>query len=341
MLTLSTFDPVSAALAILILAASLDGSQQKRSDARDDGLLGPVRSISTRQETQQVDWGQKDAKIDVLVITCWDCEFDSEGNRITNGQTVNGEFRGLVVRISRDESGKVTERVEENYDSETVSRVLLGPHGITERVDYQNGKPHWRSTWSYDANGHQSEFRHYDENGELFESSAETSDASGNNKDQWDYGRNGSFSLHFMDTYDPKTDLWRFTNFNEDGSAKVTIVTQNSKLLSYWQQQTAEEKVFGSGFFLDRVGKEKQSFSCHPDGSCDRMTSYFPDETSPHVSRVEWRDSAGVLRLSFDYEYQLDRFGNWTKRTVKVWSPELGEPKLCETDYRTLTYWAP
>jgi hypothetical protein len=341
MLTVSRSDPERAALAILILALSLDASEQKRSDVRDDGLLGPVRSVSTRQETQQVDWNRQDARIDVLGITCSECEYDREGNRLRNGQTVEGEFRGLMLRIVRDESGKVIERIEENYNGEIVSRVVLGPRGVTERVDYQNGRPHWRATRSYDANGHETEFHHYDEHGELFESSAESSDASGNNKEQWDYGRNGSFSLHFVDTYDPETDLWRFTSFNEDGSAKVTIATQKSKLLSYWQQQTAEEKVFGSGFFLDRVGKEKQSFSCHPDGSCDRMTSYFPDEASPHVSRVEWRDSAGGLRLSFDYEYQLDRFGNWTKRTVKVWSPELGEPKLCETDYRTLTYWAP
>jgi hypothetical protein len=133
--------------------------------------------------------------------------------------------------------------------------------------------------------------------------------------------------------------MWTFTNFNEDGSAKVSITTQFSKLVSYWQQQTAEENVFGSGFFMNRVGKEQQSFRCHPDASCDRITSRFADETTLHVSRAEWHDPAGVLRLSFDYEYQLDRFGNWTKRTVWVWSPGLGARKLCETDYRTLTYW--
>jgi hypothetical protein len=341
MLTARRSEPASAALAILILAASLDATEQKRSDARDDGVLGPVRSVSTTQETTHIDWDQKDAKIGVLGINCSECEYDREGNRLKNGQTIDGEFRGLVLRISRDESGKVIERVEENYKGEIVSRVVLGPSGITERVDYLDGKPHWRSTRSYDANGHEIQFRHYDENGELFESSEEASDASGNNKEEWDYGRNGSFSLHFVQIYDPKTDLWTFTNLNEDGSAKVTIVTQNSKLLSYWQQQTAGERVFGSGFFLDRVGKRQQSFSCHPDGSCDRITSYFPDEAAPHVSRVEWHDQTGVLRLSFDYEYQLDAFGNWTRRTVRVWSPNVGEPQVCETDYRTLTYWNP
>jgi hypothetical protein len=47
----------------------------------------------------------------------------------------------------------------------------------------------------------------------------------------------------------------------------------------------------------------------------------------------------GVLKLSADCEYEPDQFGNWMKRIVWVWSPELGNRKLYETDYRTLTYW--
>src|SRR5229473_7408938 len=322
--------PTTAAFAILLLALSLEASEPKITDARNDGLFGPVWSVSTRQETQQVDWGQKDAKAAVLGIACWECAYDREGNRIKSGGIVDGEFHGELIRIIRDESGRVIERIGENYRGEVVSRAVLGRHGTTEELEYRDGRLYSRVTRNYDANGHLSEFHHYDENGELFENSVSTSDAGGNNKEEWDYGRNGSFSLHFAQTYDPKTDIWTFTNFNEDGSAKVTITTQNSKVLSYWQQQTGEEQVFGSGFFLDRVGKEQQSFSCHPDGSCDRITSHFSGEVGDQVSRVEWHDPAGALRLSFEYEYQLDPFGNWTKRTVWVCSPELGERKLCE-----------
>ena len=88
------------------------------------------------------------------------------------------------------------------------------------------------------------------------------------------------------------------------------------------------------------MGKTVVNHSCNPDGTCDEIVSYFPDETTNQVSRVEWHDPAGGLRLAFDYEYQLDAFGNWTKRTVRVWGPEPGERKVCETDYRTIVYWS-
>jgi hypothetical protein len=332
--------PASAALAILLLAPSVNAAEPKNTDARSDGLFGPIRGVSTSQETQQLDWKQKDAKAWVLEISCWECEYDREGNRIKSGQILDGEFRGPVTRIVRDETGRVIERIEENYKGEVVRRDVLGPHGITEQVSYENGIPNSDATWSYDASGHVTQFFRYDQVGAVIESSFSTVDPGGNNKEQWDYGHNQAFLLHFVQTYDPKTALWTFTNFNEDGSVKVAITTEGSKLLSYWRQQTGEDHVFGSNFVMDPEGKAQDSYSCNLDGTCDRITAYFSDEKRHLVSRMEWHDPSGTLRLSFDYDYQLDQFGNWTKRTVWVWNPELGERKLCETDYRTLTYWS-
>jgi hypothetical protein len=329
----------SAALAVLLLATCLDASEPKSTDARTDGLIGPVRSVSARQELQQVDWGQNDAKAGLIGVSCYECEYDPEGNRIKSGGILDGEFRGDVIRIVRDETGKVTERIEENDRGELLRRDVLGPHGITEQVGYQQGKAISRSTWSYDANGHVTEFYQYDQDGEVNGSSLSASDASGDIKEQWDYGRNGVFQLHFAQSYNPQTDISTFTSFNENGSAKVTFTTKGTKVLSYWQQ-TSEEHVFGSIFWRDRAGKTEVTHNCNPDGTCDEIASYFPNETTNQVSRVEWHDPGQVLRLAFDYEYELDSFGNWTKRTVWVWSPDLGERKVCETDYRTLTYWS-
>jgi hypothetical protein len=329
----------STVLAVLLLAICLDASEPKTTDARSDGLFGPVRSVSARQELQQVDWGQKDAKAGVIGFSCDECEYDLEGNRIKSGGILDGEFRGDLIRVVRDETGTVTERIEENDKGELVRRDVLGPHGITEQVGYQQGKAISRSTWSYDANGHETEFYRYGQDGEVNESSFSTSDASGDIKERWNYGRNGVFELHFAQSYNPRTDISSFTSFNENGSVKVAFTTKGTKVLSYWQQ-TGEEHVFGSGFGRDRVGKTQVTHNCNPDGTCDEIVSYFPDETTNQVSRVEWHDPAQVLRLAFDYEYQLDAFGNWTKRTVWVWSPELRERKLCETDYRTITYWS-
>src|SRR5260370_35644825 len=105
--------PTSAAFAILLLALSLEASEPKITDARNDGLFGPIRSISTRQETYQVDWGQKDAKAAVLGIACWECEYDREGNRIKSGGIVDGEFRGDSILIIRDKHESGIERIGE------------------------------------------------------------------------------------------------------------------------------------------------------------------------------------------------------------------------------------
>ena len=326
------------ALAILFLPVCLRASEPKYTDARSDGLFGPIRSVSTREERVQIQWHQPDGPTVALPAGCPECEYDPEGNRIKIGQIIDGEFGGDVVRFLRDSTGRVVEKIAENYKGEMNRREVIGPYGITEQDGFENGKQISRSLWFYDGNGHVSEFRNYDRDGVIVDSSFSTIDASDNFKEEWDSGPNGSFSLHFVQTNDPKTDTFTFTNFNENGSIKVTFTTMGTKVISYWQEPS-EQQVFGSNFSMDPVGKTQESYSCHSDGNCDHVISNFLDETRRHVSRIEWRDAAGVLKLSGDYEYELDQFGNWTKRTVWVWSPELGNRKLYETDYRTLTYW--
>src|SRR5260370_7162135 len=69
-------------IAILLLATGIDASEEKTTDARRDGLFGPVRFVSTKQELQQLDWGQKDAKIAIGGL-CGECEYDIHGNRVS------------------------------------------------------------------------------------------------------------------------------------------------------------------------------------------------------------------------------------------------------------------
>lgn len=328
-----------AGLAILLVLLPVCASEPKNTDARSDGLFGPIRSVSTREERPQLDWHQPDGPAVALPVSCSECEYDPEGNRIKTGQLIDGEFRGEVVRFLRDSTGKVIEKFAENYEGEMYRREVIGPYGITEQDGFENGKQISRSFWFYGANGYLSEFRNYNRDGVIVGGSFSMIDASGNSKEEWDYGPNDSFSLHFVQTYDPKTDTVTFTNFNENGSIKVTFTTVGTKVISYWQEPS-EQQMFGSNFFMDPVGKTQESYSCHSDGSCDHVISYFPDEARHHVRRIEWHDAAAVLKVCADYEYEFDQFGNWTKRTVWVRSPELGERKLYETDYRTLKYWS-
>jgi len=316
-----------ALTAILLLATGVDAFGQKTSDARNDGLFGPVRSVSAKQELQQLDWGQKDAKIGIIGLSCNECEYDVHGNRVNPG-----------TRIVNDDDGKISERIQENADGEVTSRDVMGPYGITEGISYENGKAVTRSVKRYDANGHMAESYLYDAAGIVTASTFCTSDIGGHNRETRDYGEKGVFQDHYTETYDPKSDIWTFTTFDESGAVKVALVTKNSDVVSYWQRGS-ESPTYGSNFFMDRDGRTQKSFSCNPDGSCHRITSSFGDDVSRHMKRVEWRDPSGVLRMAFDYAYQLDQFDNWTKRTVWVWSPELGERKLAEIDYQTLTYW--
>ena len=327
-----------AVLAVLFSTSANGASEPKSTEARSEGLLGPVRSVSAKQELQQIDWGQKDAKAGIIGVSCYECEFDVSGNRIRSGQILDGVFNGDVIRIIYDETGKIKEKIHIDSNSEVKIREVWGPHGVIEQIGYENGQPILQFTANYDANGHMAESRSYDGGGMVTASRFCTSDVSGENREEWDYGPDGSFQLHLVYTSDSKSGISTFENFDENGSLLVAIVGVGEKLLSYWQR-AKETPVFGTNFFMDPVGRTQESYSCRPDGTCDEITSYFADEATHQVSRVEWHDPFHVLRLSFDYEYQLDQFGNWTTRTVWVWTPELGDRKLAERDSRTITYW--
>src|SRR6266849_5529850 len=249
-----------ALTAILLLATGVDAFGQKTSDARNDGLFGPVRSVSAKQELQQLDWGQKDAKIGIIGLSCNECEYDVHGNRVNPG-----------TRIVYDYDGKISERIQENADGEVTSRDVMGPYGITEGISYENGKAVTRSVKRYDANGHMAESYLYDAAGIVTASTFCTSDIGGHNRETRDYGEKGVFQDQYTETYDPKSDIWTFTTFDESGAVKVALVTKNSDVVSYWQRGS-ESPTYGSNFFMDRDGRTQKSFSCNPDG-CHRITS--------------------------------------------------------------------
>lgn len=325
--------------ALLFGSSILCASGSGRSDARSWGFLGPIRAVSTTEHREKVDWRQPDGPSVTLPAGCLECEFDRDGNAIKMGQTLDEEFRGEVMSVRRDSDGHIIEKLADNAQGEIQRREVYGPYGIVEQEGFENGKPVQSAFWFYDSNGHLSGFRGYDRDGSISASSSSITSADGNSKEQWDFGPDGAFTLHFVDVTDPKADTWTFTNFNEDGSIKVYISTLGTKVISYWQVPS-EKPLFGSNFYVDRKGKTQESYSCHSDSTCAHLISYSPDESSPLVQRVEWHDNTGALELAADYEYELDNFGNWIKRTVWVWSLELGERKLYETDSRTLRYWA-
>jgi hypothetical protein len=326
-----------ASLAMLLAATALCASESK-TDARIDGFLGPIRCVSTRVEKSQIEWHKQNAPIIPGGVSCPECEYDRQGNRIKSGGLVDGGFRGDSYRLVKDENGKVIEKAVENYRGEVYRREVLGPFGITLAEDFYNGRLIAHHTWTYDGSGHLTYYFSYDQDGAVLTRGERVTDASGNFKEEWAYGRNDSFSHHFVETTDPQKDTWDFTTFNENGSMKLTLATHGTKVTNFWREP-GEEYALGTTFFMDPVGKTSESYHCHFGGGCDHMVSYFPDEQRHNASRMEWHDPEGVLQLGIDFEYEIDAFGNWTKRTLWLSSPELGERKLFETDHRTLTYW--
>ena len=62
---------MALAVLILIFATCLEASDPTTTDARSDGLIGPVRSVSATEETQQLAWGQMNAKTAVWGARAW------------------------------------------------------------------------------------------------------------------------------------------------------------------------------------------------------------------------------------------------------------------------------
>lgn len=328
----------ASALAILLATTPLRGSEPKRTDARNNGFVGPIHSVSTQEGTPLFNLDQGDSPVFLGHSGCQECEFDRSGAMIKSGAKVEGEFRGETFRFVRDEADHITEQLRMDSHGEIVGRDLFGPYGIKEHSEFHEGRRTYHSVWSYDSNGHLLETVAYDPDNQVLSRTVRLADRSGNVKEDWSYSKNDEFSYHIVDTYDPTRDIWTWTSLNENGSLKVAIATQDGRVLSY-QHPTTEKNVFGEHFFLDRIGKTQHTFRGHADGTCDDVTTIFPNETAHLPSRVEWRDGSGALRLAADYEYEIDDYSNWTRRSIWVWTPEISERKLYETGTRTLTYW--
>jgi hypothetical protein len=151
--------------------------------------------------------------------------------------------------------------------------------------------------------------------------------------EQYDYGSKNKFLLHFTQSYDPETDVQIFANYNEDGTVRLTFTAKGERVVSYWQQPSDKHELGGTVCF--KTGCESHNL----DGSPFRTVTTLEDGDSRNPRRIELRDGTDQPQTAADYEYEFDGHGNWTKRSVWVWTRESGERQLLEIDSRTLTYW--
>jgi len=319
-------------------AFSVSSADKKSNDRLIDGFSGPVKSVSTKVERNEVKLREPDGPAVILPAGCEECDYDQDGNRIRLGQMDGTNFHGHTTQFIRDSGGVVTERIDQNEKGQLTGRSVMGPFGSVEDTVYSDGELASRRTYRYDDRGNIIEILALDFNGAEASRSTMTYDESSHVVEEWDRGKNNSFELHFVHTYDPKTHFETWTTFNENGSAKLSWVLQDTSMLSYWQQP-GDGPAIGSTFFMDSGPRKQEARNYHSDGTFDRVESEFLDEQKRNVSHVERHGPMDELSMVADYEYEFDLLGNWTKRTAWVWTPGLGQRTLYETDYLTLAYW--
>jgi hypothetical protein len=332
---------LSLLLISLILTTRLlgFGRAEKHTQREIDGFSGLVKTASTRVEKNPIKFKQPDGpSVVISFVACQECEYDKDGYRTREGSILGAGFQGHSTRYVRDASGAVIETIDENPGGEPTRRVLIGPFGPIEERLFAGGQWQTRQINHYDQRGNLTEWMTFDPEGRVAGNMMATFDENDMVTDQWFRGPNNSFGFHTVHTYDRKTKFETFMSFEEDGSVSVNWTMQDSKMLSYWQLPGAKSAV-GSFFFMDTGPKTTEFWNYQSDGSSTHTVRTFYNEQKRNVSRTEFYDSANELRASADYEYEFDPFGNWLKRTTRVWTPELVQPQIYETDYRTLTYW--
>jgi hypothetical protein len=147
-----------------------------------------------------------------------------------------------------------------------------------------------------------------------------------------------SFAGIFLQPLVPHGMRQQKTEQNPHVSLSWSVI--GGKLASFWEPPDSLSQ-FGDNFNEHPSSDTAENYACHHDGKCELSRIHYdyldPNERNP-VS-AEWRDADGNLRYAAYYEYEIDIFRNWTYRQVWVWTPELIERKLLETDSRTITYW--
>jgi len=313
---------------------------QNKTDVQIDGLTGPVRTVSsTVIPASNVKWQQPSGPTLVEPIWCRDCEYEADGSKTKSGQVMDGKFYGQLIRLVRDGSGNVTDRLAYNASTGELERHdVMGATGQTKQRAYVDGKLRFRSTFAYDAYGNLAEWRSFDAKGASEGYTLSSSTKDGTLLKRSTYAKDGTLS--YEQTYDPETDTDHLATYDESGKVKLSLTVVQGKLSSFWEPSDSPNQ-FGENFTQPHGEVNVENFACHNDLRCDISQVHYEyldgDKHTP--LSAEWRDAEGNLQLAAYFDYEVDSYHNWTTRRVWVWNPDLGRRTLAETDSRVITYW--
>jgi hypothetical protein len=331
-------------MSALLPVSSISAFAQRQSltDAQRDGLSGAVKGVSVTSTRTDVAWAQPGGPTLVIPVWCQECEFDTDGNELKSGRIFEGTFLGRVSRLVRDANGHVSERfVSDASTRELLEHDSIAVFGNTEESVYLHGKLQSRTVLSYDVNGHITDRFSFDGEGNQIAHRIEIRNAGGSDTEGFGWDKDGQLQSHFRQTFEPRTEVEQFTEFNTSGGVELTWTVVKGKLLSFWESKDAGLLRMGDNF-SEHIGNDtSENYACHDDGTCElsRIHYVYPDSNRRSPVSAEWRDQEGNLRFAAYYAYEFDAYHNWTHREIWVWSKPLGERKLYETDSRSITYW--
>jgi len=195
-----------------------------------------------------------------------------------------------------------------------------------------------RQTFSYDEYGHLRDMVSFDGAGNYEGRVFTRRDKTGAIMERSICGKDGR--LEWQQIYDPETQVEQATGYDESDKVTQTWTVHRGNLISFWELSDLPSQLGDN--FNERVGDDDvNNYACGNDGKCElsRIHYEYLDAEEHNLKSAEWNDSGGDLRYAAYYKYEIDSFGNWTYREVWVWTPELAERTLYETDFRTVTYW--
>ena len=253
----------------------------------------------------------------------------------------NGQFRGSVEHRILDGLGRVREETWENEKGEVTSRNVYtnGPEGEVQIETYTNGNLSSTATFRYDSQGHVVESSTHKPDGTLEYHQWSTFDERGNELESVSEGQ-GDIYFDVIQTYNPKTGhLESFTSLNRDGSLRLWYRVNDGTVLSFWQQPGGK-RTYGSGIYFDNDnGTERDCREYKWDGTYTTTHYAFTDKSKRNPAKATLYGTDHQFVMEADYQYEMDAFGNWTKRTIWVRTQESPDRQLLEEDNRTLTYY--
>ena len=299
------------------------------------GFAGPVKSVvTTRQTFMQVPI-QRSGPVIVYPALCDECEFD------INGSAAVSRFGGTVQRKILDGMGRAQEQTSEDEKGEVFAHSVFtyGPMGIVRSETYQGGKLSSVAAFTYDGRGNVVESNLYGPDGTLQRRTLDKFDEQHRNLESVAEGPGDSYT-DVVRTYSKDTGyLESMTSLNRDGTVRSALRVDESQVLSYWHQPGDTHGGRTSICFADDGGTERDCREYNADGTYTTAHFSFTDPSKRHPVQVKLYGSDLQLVMEADYDYELDSFGNWAKRTVWVRTEPSGERHIVEKDARTLTYY--